>query len=94
MDFSREEPFPGCVEWFCYLDPTPYKIVQYEWFDCFMKRRGMRHLKQGKPFYCAYYGWWIRKGKAQFGNHVDRNTTYYQTLKEAQEACNAAHSNE
>jgi len=64
----------------------PYKIVKYEWFDEFSGRSWLRRLEKGQPFFAAYIGQWYR-GKPMFGNHVERDTEFYQTFLEASMAC-------
>lgn len=87
MKFILDTKFNAASSWYAYLHPTPYHIEEYEWFDEFSERRELAHLKAGQPFYCAYYGWWVKADKAQFGNNVDRSVRQYQTFEEARQAC-------
>ena len=89
MEFERIEKFEGCPEWYAYRKPTPYKIVRYEWPGRFGGGYRFAHLEVGKPFYCAYYGWWLRTDKAQFGNNVNQEMSRFQTLGQAKDACQA-----
>lgn len=70
-------------------EDTPYHICEYQWFALFNKQPDKAHLYKGQVFYAAYYGWYVREGKAQFGNHVDPSVNWYQTFNEAADACEA-----